>query len=173
VRVALLFAALLLLGACTFERRADVGSERALPGEGVELPEGSTTPAEDSIRAIVAAVGEALRVGDASRVALLTAPGATLVDAEAGTFWTRDDLMGTLPRQLEDRETPQTWSLERSRITRFGDAALLVDEYHVAEASVQPESRAIETLLLVRSDGGWRLAHLHRALLSPPPEATP
>jgi ketosteroid isomerase-like protein len=170
VRRTLLLAATLAWVSCRFERRPDLDADGNPSAESVTLPSALATPLGDSIRAVVAALGEALEAGDVSRVAELTVPGATLIDQEEGLRWSREDAAAPLPRALlSSRDEPLTWALSSSDLTPFADAALLVHEYQAAVTGENVPWRAVETYLAVRTPEGWRVRHLHRSRGQAPP----
>lgn len=158
----LLLVTALASSACRIERRPD------LPVDGGDVTHepavgATSTPVEDSVRAVVSAVGEALQVGDVARVARLTAPSAMLIDQEEAARWTRDDPGAPLPRALSASGDGLVWTLERSHFDAMGAAGLLVNEYRAAVAPGAIQWKAVETFILVRTEEGWRLRHLHRS----------
>jgi ketosteroid isomerase-like protein len=164
VRVALLLTAALLVAACRFERRPALSSGGVATVDGVPQPSAADTPMADSVRAVVQALVDALEVGDVSRVAQLTVPGATLLDQEEGLRWSREDVSAPLPRALlAQGEDALAWVLADSQLTPFTDSALLVNEYHAYVAGESVPWKAVETFVLVRTPEGWRARHLHRS----------
>jgi hypothetical protein len=157
-----LLAIALLASACRFERRPD------LPGEGAgERASAAAQPGamtlEDSVRAVASALDDALAVGDVARVALLSVPGATLIDQEEAVHWTLGDPETPLPQALAGRGGRFDWRLRTSRFVELGGAALLVNEYEATVVGSGVSWRAAETLIMVRTPEGWRLRHLHRS----------
>ena len=160
----LLLGSALLFAGCRFERRPDPNTNASVPDAGVFLPSTANTPMDDSVRAVVSALDEALAVGDVSRVAQLTVPGATLIDQEEGVRWTRESPAGTLPRALASRgDSPLAWALVDSKLTPLDGVALLVNEHHALVTGEGVPWKAIESYVLVRTPDGWRVRHLHRS----------
>lgn len=150
---------------CRFERRADLTAEGAAVNEDLVTRAGVRTPAEDSVRAVVTAIEEALARGDVSRIANLTVPQTMLIDQEEAVRWYHDDPRAPLPRALWARADP-FWTLAASHFVPLGASALLVNEYaapDTPDAGDEPTWRAAETFVLVRTEAGWRLRHLHRS----------
>jgi ketosteroid isomerase-like protein len=165
VRVVLLLAwSAVFVAGCRFERRPALSSEDAPPPNGAPAGSALGAPLEDSVEAVVRALAEALDVGDVSRVAQLTVPGATLIDQEEGRRWSREDAAAPLPRALlTAADGALSWVLADSKLTPFTDTALLVNEYHAYVTGESVPWKAVETLLLIRTPEGWRVRHLHRS----------
>lgn len=161
----LLVLAVLGFGACTFERRPDL--ERRASVEDTLSPPTPSAPraaVEDSVRTILAAFRDALRLGDAARVAQLSAPGADLVDQEEHVLWTRvRGEEGPLPGPLDGRRQGLGWVLDDSFFDFLGDGALVVNRYHATVSGEAVPWSATETFVFVRTSEGWRLRHLHRS----------
>ena len=161
---AVLLVLLTLTAACRVERRPDL--DESDPGPTALVPElrGGSEPSRDSVRQVVAAVNEALALGDVTRVAQLSAPGAVLIDQEEGVRWTRQEAASTLPRPLLGRGDGLGWSVEATSLDFVGEGtALLSARYHASVSGESVPWTAVETWVLVRSDGGWRLRYLHRS----------
>ena len=92
----LLIAAVVVTAACRFEKRPDLAASESNDSTLALSPGGS--PVEDSVRATIAALGEAFAVGDVTRVAQLTTRDAMLIDQEDEVRWTRLDAAAQLPR---------------------------------------------------------------------------
>lgn len=161
----LLTGAFLLTTSCRFERRPDAGSDSGTGGDTVVR--GTDDGAlGDSVRAVVRAYHEALRVGDGSRVASLAVPGATLVDQEEGVEWRLGAGAGAgrrLPSPLGDEVTGLGWERTSSRFFAWGDAALLVDRYLATVSGEDVPWTAVETVVLQRAPDGWLIRHVHRS----------
>lgn len=148
---------------CEFQRRPearnggpDGGSER------VGAPPSAPTEARDSVGATVAAFQEALEAGDVSRaVGLLTAE-ATLHDAESGGRWDLSSADSLLPGPL-GRGGELRWMSGPTGITVFSDGALVVKRYRANIAGEDAPWTATETYVLLRTEEGWRIHHLHRS----------
>ena len=164
MRTTILLSVALLVAGCHFEQRPALSSEDAATLDGTPQTSALGTPLEDSVRAVVQALADALEVGDVSRVAQLTVPGATLIDQEEGLRWSRQDVSAPLPRPLLAQDDDAlAWVLADSQLTPFSDTALLVNEYHAYVTGESVPWKAVETFLLVRTPDGWRLRHLHRS----------
>lgn len=150
----------LSLGACTFERRAD-------PGEaGI-----SALTTEDSIRAVVASLDAARRDGDLA--------------AALGLFDTDARVSPLIPPGSESTEGPwrspgdalaEEWTpgapvlrldLLESRVEFPGTGTALVLNRYADEGTPTREAVALETMVLVRLGGEWRIRHLHRSFPLP------
>ena len=154
-------SAVLAAGACRFERRPDLPSE-APEEEVVVRPGLSSSPMEDSARAVALALDEALAVGDVSRVTRLTSADAMLIDQEEGVQWTPALAEDDLPRPLST-DPALAWRLESTRFHPFAGSGLLVQEYRAVISGEGVPWHAVETLVLVRGEDGWRVAHMHRS----------
>lgn len=166
---------------CRFERRpdleaspdtagiADTTAQPVVPGQAIH----------DSLRVVVAAYHEALRVGDVSRVASLTVPGSVLVDQEEGVEWRRGEGGSeVLPQPLDPARTGFGWTRAGSEIQVFEETALLVDQYRVTVSGEEVPWNAVESFLLVRTPDGWRIRFSHRSrgtgpMLAAPPDGRP
>ena len=162
---AVLLVLLTLTAACRVERRPDL--DESEPGPTALVPElrGGSEPARDSVRQVVAAVNEALALGDVTRVAQLSAPGAVLIDQEEGVRWTRQEAASTLPRPLLGRGDGLGWRVESTSLDFLGDGgtALLSARYHASVSGESVPWTAVETWVLVRREGGWGLRYMHRS----------
>jgi len=150
---------------CRFERRADLTNGGALDLELRSEP--GSGPMEDSVRVVVNAIAEALHMGDVARVARLTVPGAMLIDQEDAVRWVRDSPTMATPRALTPRSATAAWALASSDFAALGSAALVVNEYVGVVPAGGGPLKEVETYVLVRTDEGWRLRHLHRSHGSP------
>jgi hypothetical protein len=163
VRV-LLLVALLLGSACRFEKRPDLAAREPVDSMLFPPAGGSGGPIEDSVRATIAAVSTAFRVGDVTRVAQLTTRDAVLIDQEDEVRWTRLDAAAELPRPLQGGDDGLGWELDGSTFAPLSETSALVSVRY--RASVSGEAvpwTAIESWVLVRDAGGWRLRYLHRS----------
>ena len=163
---AVLAALLLTLTAapgCRFERRPDLPTDRELSLGTPASLEPAGTPAEDSARAVVISLAEALEVGDVARVARLTVPESVLIDQEEAVRWSHANPDSPLPRSLSAGEDAPDWRLETSAYLPLGEGAVLIYEYQALTQEEAPAARAVETFVLVRTELGWRLRHMHRS----------
>jgi uncharacterized protein (TIGR02246 family) len=148
---------LLSLAACTFERRAD-------PGNGGS-PALST---EDAVLAVVSSLDAARQDGD-------LAAAAGLFDADARVS-IRPSFPGAgaesdwLPpgAALEQDVSATRFELVESQVEFPGPGTALVLNRYVETGAPSGESGALETIVMVRRDGEWRIRHLHRSF---PPTA--
>jgi hypothetical protein len=146
--------------ACRFERRADLGPDQPLPA-GIYLPpDHPTTPLEDSVRAAVVGVTDALGAADSARVLQLTTPDAVLIDQDEDIRWTRGD--GVLPRSL-GHDGSLAWQVRAISFGRLGSGGALYSVLLAAEAPEQEPWAATESWVVVRTDAGWRVRYLHRS----------
>lgn len=161
-----LLVLLVVTQGCRFERRpelrasadtagiADTTAQPVVPGQAIH----------DSLRVVVAAYHEALRVGDVSRVASLTVPGTVIVDQEEGVEWRRGDGGSeVLPQPLNPATTGFGWTRIGSEIQVFEETALLVDRYRVTVSGEQVPWTAVESFVLARTPDGWRIRFSHRS----------
>lgn len=162
-RRVLLAAGLVALAACTIEPRADTrgaSSSDSLPDSAVSDAAGSGGVSE-----VLAALAEALSVGDAARVAALGTADLSLVDQEEGVFWTARDPASPLPGALlagGDR-AGLDWTLTDQRVTPVGDGRLVVRRYRAEIAGEAVAWWAVETVVLMREGDLWKVRHLHRS----------
>lgn len=159
-------ALLLLLGAasaCRFERRPDLTGDEPVTATLYRPPDYPTTPVEDSVRGTVVAVTEAFAVGDGARVAQLTTREAILIDQEDEVRWTRAG-GSPLPRPLPSAERGLSWRMEGSSFALLSDGVALYSCLFTASVTAEevPWS-AVESWILVRTEGGWRVRYLHRS----------
>ena len=169
----LLLAGLLLLSACRVERRARADDAGEPGGSDTTATLPARPAVEDSVRSVVSALHDALRDGDGARVGMLSAPGALLVDQEEGVRWRKiagsqgaggtGAGEGPLPGVLQGADDGLGWVRVRSDFVDLGSAALLVDHYRATVSGEEVPWTAVETHVLVRTGGGWRLRHLHRS----------
>lgn len=151
------------LAGCTVERRADVDGR---PDTTAFVPEErrATEALRDSARAVVDAYHEALTVGDGARVAVLSAPGATIVDQEEGVFLELSGPgTGPLPSSLDERASGLGWRRVRSELRPLSDAVLLIDRYEATVSGEPVRWSATESFVLVREPEGWRILLAHRS----------
>lgn len=147
---------LLSLAACTFERRAD-------PGNGG----GPAPTTQDSVMAVVSSLDAARQDGD-------LAAAAALFDADARVS-SRPVPPGAAPEsgwlppgEALERETPLAgMELVESQVEFPGPGTALVLNRYLETGSPAGYPGALETILMVRRDGEWRIRHLHRSF--PPP----
>lgn len=164
--LAAILALLVVTQGCRFERRpdlrastdttgfADTTAQPVVPGQAIH----------DSLRVVVSAYHEALRVGDASRVASLTVPGTVIVDQEEGVEWRRGDGGSeVLPQPLDPASTGFGWTRVGSEIQVFEETALLVHRYQVTVSGEEVPWTAVESFLLARTPEGWRIRFSHRS----------
>jgi hypothetical protein len=152
-------------GGCWFEQRPEPrnggggAAEAAAPA-----PTPETGALRDSVRAVITAFHDALRVGDGGRVASLSVPGATVLDQEEGVAWHLGPEGGeTLPGPLESGPNGLGWEPVSTDFVVWERTALVVDRY---AATVEGEAvpwTAVETLVLERTPEGWRIRHVHRS----------
>lgn len=147
---------------CTLEHRPDIQpDEAALEAADPATPRAS---AEDSARAVVSAFREALALGDGARVAALTAPDALLVDQEEGVRWRHAaEPAGVLPSPLVPGGDGLAWTVTSSEYARLGEAGLLVTRYTAEVAGEEVPWTAVESVVVVRTEEGWRVRYLHRS----------
>ena len=150
------------LGACTLERRADLEPEN---GAGAAAGSSVAPSTVDSVHAVVSSFHEALAQGDGARIAALTAPGAVLIDQEEGVRWRRAmDSDPALPTPLARTRDGLGWTVLGTEFTLLGDnAGILVTEYRARVQGEDVPWSAVESLVLVRGEAGWRVQYLHQS----------
>jgi hypothetical protein len=156
-------ALLLTLGvvsACRFERRTDLVADEPVAVALYLAPDHPTTPLEDSVRAAVIGLTDALGAADSARVVALTTPEAILVDLEEGARWTRAG--GSLPRPLSADET-LAWQIEGISFDPLADGGALYSCLFGATTAAGAAWSAVESWVVVRTDAGWRVRYLHRS----------
>lgn len=153
----------LLLSACRFERRPEprtgVGADTTVRVTG--------GPVRDSVRAVVEAFHAALRVGDGSRVATLSVPGATIVDQEEGVEWRRGGSGGRLPGPMSSGGVGLGWNRAGADFVAWDGSALLVERYRATVSGEAIPWTAVETFVLERTPAGWLIRHVHRSRGTP------
>jgi hypothetical protein len=150
--------------ACRFEKRPDLAAREPADSAAFPLPGGSGSPVEDSVRATITALNNAFSMGDVTRVAQLTTRDAVLIDQEDEVHWTRSDAAAVLPRPLLGGRDGLAWQLDGATFSRLSDTSALMSLRF--RASVSGENvpwTAVESWVLVRDAGGWRLRYLHRS----------
>lgn len=152
----------ILLGACTLERRADLEPEN---GATVGTTGNVAPSTVDSVHAVVSSFHEALAQGDGARIASLTTPGAVLIDQEQSVRWRRAvDTDPTLPTPLVRARDGLDWTVLGTDFTLLGeDAGILVTEYRARVQGEEVPWSAVESLVLVRGAAGWRVRYLHQS----------
>lgn len=164
----LLFVALVVMGAgaCTFERRDDVDEEeaaatRALPG----FEDGSRWRSPEGV---VRLFREAVVLGDLSMALSLLDRQSILVDELAGA---PDEAMtrGELLLELRRRHTEGlVLEVLQTRVEEAGETALVLTHLAIMdrdEDGIGVEvGRVYESVVLVPTEEGWRIRHLHRSV---------
>lgn len=155
---------LLLLGGCTFERRVLPGDEAGVPAP----------DAGDSIRMVVSSLDEALRDGDLAAARSLFDADARISSmvpspGEDGGSWRSPDaaLGSDIPPGGGG-----AWTLVDSSVEVPTPGTAVVLNQYAAAGDPPGSARVLETLVLVRREGAWRIRHLHRSFPHPP-GATP
>jgi len=160
-------AAFLLLGnACTFEHRADLDDEEgAMPASLVLLGNGERGLSPGAVTRLFR---EAVVAGDLSLALSLLHRQATLVDELAGTdeaTITRGELLLELRRRHVEGLVLEVLD---SRVEPSSESAVVLTRLALldrGEDGIGMEvGRAYETVVLVPTDEGWRIQHLHRSV---------
>jgi ketosteroid isomerase-like protein len=128
----------------------------------VELVPGADSA---SVLRVVDAFHDALRVGDVARVASLSVPGTTLVDQEDGVRWRLGGEESRLPSSLDASPGSGglTWEVAERSVRRAGDARVVTLRWQAVIAGEPVEWWGVESVVLVPTDEGWRLTHVHRS----------
>ena len=156
--LAALFAAVLCL-ACRLERRPDGPGSEPAP----DAPAASGNEA-DSAQDVIGAMALALAAGDPARVSEVSTGDAVLIDQDERVRWTRADSVGPLPAPLPVSERDLGWRLRDSSFMRLSPDAALLSLRYQASVSVDSIPRsAVESWVLVRTDGSWKVRYLHRS----------
>lgn len=148
---------------CTVEPRADTrGEPGGASGAPAEIEAGADSSA---VLQVVAAFHDALRVGDVARVAALSAPGATLVDQEEGIRWQVGGGEERLPSALDAGQGAGglNWTVAERSVRPAGDARVVTLRWQAVIAGEPVEWWGVESLVLVPTEEGWRLTHVHRS----------
>lgn len=161
---AVLFALLLFQPGCTFEQRGDLDED---PAAGTTADPGDWQRIQPP--ATVARVfREAVVIGDLSLALSLLHRQATLVDELAGTdeeLATRGELLMELRRRHVDGLVLEALD---TQVEVTGETALVLTRLALidrGEDGIGLEvGRAYETALLVATEEGWRIRHLHRSV---------
>ena len=163
-----------VVGGCTLEERPDRPAEEDtsdasdaaladdLPGDEVD------GTAADSARAVASAFREALELGDLSSALQLLDGEAVVYDRVGGDPPEGASTGEILLRQIRLQGDGLSLEPLESEFTLHGETAV---EVTYSEASwdgdngrAGMEGAVVETMLLVRTEDGWRLAHLHRSV---------
>jgi len=179
--VLLMVIVLLVAGACTFEKRAENATEEEtveVEGEEIREAEEVVLPAapEEAALGTLRAFQEAMAVGDLSLALALVDRDATLVDdlvPDAAEAASRGEVLLELRSVLAQGLAVE----EESRDVSFPGGIAVVVSSLVLRASDEeaPDSvremdgrRLHETAILVSTDDGWRIRHLHRSFVPVP-----
>ena len=170
-------------GACTFEKRAENAAEAVVAEtESAEVREAERVvapalPPEEAALGALRTFREAMAVGDLSLALALVDRDATLVDdlvgaaaADASRGEVLLELRSVLAQGLELEE-------ESQRVSFLGGVAVVVSRLVLRVADPEApgpvqemDGRQLhETVVLVPTDDGWRLRHLHRSLVPESP----
>ena len=147
--------------ACRLEKRPDL-EEAQGAGDAPSLS--SVSSVEDSARAALVALSDALESGDGARVARLTTQDVILFDQDERAPWTRSDSISLLPPALSGGLDGLGWRAVESSFFLLGrDAAFFSLSYQASPAAEQLSRTALESWVLVRTEAGWRVRYLHRS----------
>jgi ketosteroid isomerase-like protein len=159
-----------LVGSCTFEHRPDPRAENAGDGDPLEARQ-DELPARGLDRSPVGVVRvfrEAVVRGDLSLALSLLDREATLVDELAGAqseSATRGELLMELRRRHAEGLILRVLDID---VSQAGETALVLTRLALMEEGGDgigvEVGRAYETVVLVPSDQGWRIRHVHRSL---------
>jgi hypothetical protein len=165
VRLLALFLLLLPLvqTGCTFERRADLDEDPEAATPALEADERIRSPA-----AVVRVFRDAVVVGDLSLALSLLHRPATIEDelagGDVGTL-TRGELLMELRRRHVEGLVLEVLGTE---VEVMGESAMVLTRLALidqGEDGIGVEAgRAYETVLLVLTEEGWRIRHLHRSM---------
>lgn len=162
-RIAVGLLALLVLGACSFERRAETEAETA-PADSTEPVSGIA--AEEALMGVIEAFHRALGSGDAARLSQIVGPDALLVDQEDGVLWSAAS-PGPLPSSLQTPEGVAgglAWERVGTRVDTLGTARLVILRYRATIAGEPVPWWGVESVLMQPgSTGGWRIHFVHRS----------
>jgi hypothetical protein len=119
---------------------------------------------EDSVRAAVVAVEDALVSGEDDRVAALTTPDVILIDLGEDARWTAQD-GGRLPRPLASVDPGVAWERVDETYRPLADGVALYSAMFAAQVDADEPYLlpAAESWIVVRTDAGWRVRYLHRS----------
>jgi hypothetical protein len=148
---------------CTFERRADLHEDPEAATPALEAGERLRPPA-----AVVRVFRDAVVVGDLSLALSLLHRQATLVDGLAGSdveTLTRGELLMELRRRHGEGLVLEVLGTE---VEVTGESAMVLSSLALidrGEDGIGVETgRVYETVLLVLTEDGWRIRHLHRSM---------
>lgn len=150
--------AVALCAGCRLERRPDA------PGTEVAIDQPALDAATDSAEAVLGAMTSALEGGDPSRVSQLATPDAVLIDQTEGIRWTRAEATGPLPPAMHAGTGELGWRLLDSSYSRLAPEAALFSLRYGASVSEDTIPRtALESWVIVREEGSWKVRYLHRS----------
>lgn len=148
---------------CTVEPRADTRTrdENGAVVSPVEEPGADSA----AVLQVVDAFHDALRVGDVARVAALSVPGTTIVDQEDGVRWRLGGNDARLPSPLDagPGSGGLTWQVAERSVRVAGEARVVTLRWQAIIAGEPVEWWGVESVVLVPTDEGWRLTHVHRS----------
>ncbi len=166
------WACLLLFAACTFERRPEAPNDEVpieAQSEDDAVDEPRPTDVASAARAAVRLFRESVASGDLSLALGLLHSDAVLVDDLVGDVpeeLTRGERLLELRREVADRVVLEP---VESEVLLQGEESALVTTVLImreeAEEGAGEMGRLYESVLLVPSDEGWRIRHLHRSFL--------
>jgi len=157
-RVHAVLVAAVLCAACQLERRPDA------PGTELAVDQPVQAAATDSAEAALTAMTSALEAGDPARVSQLATADAVLIDQTEGIRWTRADSASPLPAPMRASTGGLGWRLLDSSSSRLAPDAALFSLSYAASVSVDTIPRtALESWVMVRTDGSWKVRYLHRS----------
>lgn len=160
---------------CSFERRPEAQEDEVTVDVGADEDVGAPVPPENGARAaadVVHLFRESIAMGDLSLALGLLHGEAELVDGligEGNEELTRGELLLEVRRRVADHVHLEAVETD---VALQGEASALVTSLLVMR-EVTPEGpgevvgRLYESALLLPSDEGWRIRHLHRSFLSP------
>lgn len=151
----------------------DADPAAALAGEGAESHEHEPAPAAsiaaaiagdypDSPAAVVEAFGAALKGGDAAMLEKLLAPDVLIAEGGGAERSFAEYQSHHMPADMEFTKAVETTIKDR-RVFEGVDMTTVVTsaQTHGAFRGRTIHSRMMETMVLRRSGGAWRIAHIH------------
>jgi len=151
----------LLAAACTPAAQQSPSSETA-PVQSIQSLPVDQPPAVNSAVAAVDAFAAALRAGDQAAVQRLLAPDVLIAESGGVERSYAEYAEHHLPADIAFTSAVQ-FTLERRDLIDSGDTATVISQSR-AEGEFHGRairSRSMETTVLRRTDGAWRIQHIH------------
>lgn len=153
---------LALLAAACSPATPEKANSGAIAGHGIESVPVGQPPAPDSPVAAVDAFAAALRASDQAAVQRLLAPDVLIAESGGAERSFAEYAGHHMPADMAFTAAVR-FSLERRELIDGGDTATVISQSRAeGEFHGRPiRSRTMETMVLRRAGGAWRIVHIH------------